>query len=128
MAKQMQILASGKNCLGTMSFKIQFSKMRKSEDFTTYPIDKESRIVYMQSKHRWVELNLDTKEFEVSCSRAQYADRVHFELSKIAGKNFTDKCTDEQFEMIVSTIRGTASPMAGTNGVVYCDNSLANTI
>lgn len=117
-----------KNCLGTMSFTLKMGKMKKAENFTTYPIQKDENgdIVRLQSSHRWAELNTRTGEILMSARRAQYADSIWFYLCKMKGTAESDRATEEQLNEMLSAIRGTASPMAGNNILsMYCDNSNA---
>ena len=128
--KHMEIINAKKNCLGTMSFTLKMGKMKKAEEFVTYPIQKgdNGEKVYLQSHHRWAELNTKTGEIELSARRAQYANSMWLLLCKINGTAETDSATEEQLGEMLSAIRGTASPNAGSNGIMYCDNSNANVV
>ena len=126
----MELVSSKRNCLGTMSFTLKLGKMKKAEEFCTYPVQRGDKgdKVYLQSSHRWAELNTRTGEIELSARRAQYANDVWLMLCKAKWTAETDKATDEQLARMLSEIRGTASPMAGNNGIMYCDNSNANAV
>ena len=125
----MKIISQEKNCLGTMSFVLKIGKMKKAEEFTTYPIQQgeSGDKVVLQSSHRWAELNTRTGEIEISARRAQYATSVWFIECKLRHITEKDKATTEQLEQMLSAIRGTASPHAGGNNflAMYCDNSNA---
>lgn len=126
----MEIVSMRKNCLGTMDFTLKIGKMKKAEEFCTYPIQKNDGLdkVRLQSSHRWAELNPKTGEIEMSARRAQYANSMWLLECKFKGTAETDKASSEQLEQILSAIRGTASPNAGGNNILsmYCDNSKAN--
>lgn len=128
----MELIAKKKDCLGTMSFTLKLGKMKKAEEFCTYPIQKDDNgdKVYLQSSHRWAELNTRTGEIELSARRAQYANSMWLLMCKINGTAETDKATAEQLEEMLSSIRATASPNAGGNNILsmYCDNSNANLV
>lgn len=128
----MELIAKKKDCLGTMSFTLKLGKMKKAEEFCTYPIQKDDNgdKVYLQSSHRWAELNTRTGEIELSARRAQYANNMWLLMCKINGTAETDKATAEQLEEMLSSIRATASPNAGGNNILsmYCDNSNANLV
>lgn len=128
----MEILGMKKNCLGTMDFTLRMGKMKKAEEFVTYPVQKDDNgdKVWLQSHHRWAELNTRTGEIELSARRAQYANSMWLMLCKINGTAESDKATKEQLEQICSAIRGTASPNAGGNNILsmYCDNSNAGLV
>lgn len=125
----MEIIGMKKGCLGTMDFTLKMGKMKKAEEFVTYPVQKGDNgdKVYLQSSHRWAELNTRTGEIEMSARRAQYANSMWLLVCKINGTAEKDKATAEQLEQICSAIRGTASPNAGGNNILsmYCDNSNA---
>lgn len=128
----MELVSMKKNCLGTMSFTLKMGKMKKAEDFCTYPIQRDDNgdIVRLQSSHRWAELNTRTGKIELSARRAQYANNIWLMICQANGTAETDHATDEQLNKMLSAIRGTASPMAGGNNILsmYCDNSNANLV
>ena len=121
-----------KNCLGTMSFVLKMGKMKKAEDFCTYPIQKGENgdIVRLQSSHRWAELNTRTGVIELSARRAQYANSIWLMICRANGTAERDLATETQLNEMLSAIRGTASPNAGGNNILsmYCDNSNANLV
>lgn len=125
----MEIISQEKNCLGTMSFVLKIGKMKKAEEFSTYPIQKGDNgdKVSLQSSHRWAELNTRTGEIEMSARRAQYATSIWFIECRLKHITEKDQATPEQLEQMLSAIRGTASPHAGGNNclAMYCDNSNA---
>ena len=128
----MEIIKSEKNCLGTMEFTLKMGKMKKAEEFVTYPIQKDDNgdIVRLQSHHRWAELNTRTGVIELSARRAQYANSMWLMICKANGTAETDCATAEQLEQICSAIRKTASPHAGGNNILsmFCDNSNAKLV
>ena len=125
----MEITSMKKNCLGTMSFELKIGKMKKAEEFCTYPIQRgeSGDKVFLQSHHRWAELNTRTGEIEMSARRAQYANSMFLLECKIKGIAESDKATAEQLEKMLGAIRGTASPKAG-NSLIFCDNSNTNLV
>jgi hypothetical protein len=128
--KKMEIISKKKNCLGTMSFTMKLGKMKKAEEFCTYPIqrgDKGEKVCF-QSEHRWAELDIKTGEFVVSARRAQYANSMWLLECKLKKTVETDKATEEQLSEILNAIRGTVSEKCGSNGIMYCDNSNAKIV
>ena len=115
-----------------MSFTLAMGKMKKAEEFVTYPIQKDDNgdIVRLQSSHRWAELNTRTGEISLSARRAQYANSIWLMICKANGTAETDRATADQLDEMLSSIRGTASPMAGGNNILamYCDNSNADLV
>lgn len=128
----MELVSKEKNCCGTMSFTLKIGKMKKAEEFCTYPIQKGDNgdKVFLQSSHRWAELNTKTGEIIMSARRAQYATSMWLLECRIKGTAETDKATPEQLNEMLAAIRGTASPMAGGNNCIsmFCDNSNANLV
>lgn len=128
----MQLVSMKKNCLGTMSFVLKMGKMKKAEDFCTYPIQRDDNgdIVRLQSSHRWAELNTRTGVIELSARRAQYANNIWLMICRANGTAERDLATETQLNEMLSAIRGTASPNAGGNNILsmYCDNSNANLV
>ena len=100
----MVIVAKKKNCLGTMSFTLKMGKMKKAEEFTTYPIQRgdDGKTICLQSSHRWAEMNTKTGEVFISARRAQYANSVWFMICKVNGTLESDKATPEQLEEMSS--------------------------
>lgn len=128
----MELVSMKKNCLGTMSFTLKMGKMKKAEDFCTYPIQRDDNgdIVRLQSSHRWAELNTRTGVIELSARRAQYANSIWLMICRANGTAERDLATETQLNEMLSAIRGTASPNAGGNNILsmYCDNSNANLV
>lgn len=112
-----------------MDFTLKLGKMKKAEEFCTYPIQRgdNGEILRLQSGHRWAELNTRTGEVSVSARRAQYANSMWLMLCKVNCTAESDQATPEQLSRILGAVRGTASPMAGGNNILamYCDNSNA---
>lgn len=117
------------NCLGTVSFVAKFGKMKKAEEFTTYPMQSkdDTKTIYLQSSHRWAEMNAETGAVVISARRAQYANSMFLMLCKMNGTAETDNATPAQLAEMLTAIRATASPHAGGNNILsmYCDNSAA---
>lgn len=128
----MKLVSTEKNCLGTMSFTLAMGRMKKAEEFVTYPIQKDENgdVVRLQSSHRWAELNTRTGEIILSARRAQYANSVWLMICRANGTAETDHATPEQLNEMLSAIRGTASPNAGGDNILamYCDNSNADLV
>jgi hypothetical protein len=128
----MEIVNKRRNCLGTMSFTMKLGKMKKAEEFVTYPVQRndDGSKVCLQSAHRWAELNTKTGEVVLSARRAQYANSMWLWECKMKGIAETDNANAEQLSEMLNAIRGTASPNCGGNNVLsmYCDNSNANLV
>ena len=128
----MELISKRKGCLGTMEFVLKMGRMKKAEEFVTYPVQKDDNgdKVLLQSSHRWAELNTRTGEIELSARRAQYANSMWLMICKANGTSECDKATAEQLDEMLSAIRGTASPNAGGNNIlsVFCDNSNAGLV
>ena len=112
-----------------MDFTLKLGKMKKAEEFITYPVQKDNNgaVLWLQSHHRWAELNTRTGEVHLSARRAQYANSMWLLVCKMNGTDEHDAATPEQLTAILDAVRGTASPNAGGNNclAMYCDNSNA---
>ena len=112
-----------------MSFVLKIGKMKKAEEFVTYPLQKcdTTEKLYLQSGHRWAELDTATGDIVMSARRAQYANSAWLIVCKINGTAESDKADASQLAEILDAVRGTASPKAGGNNILsmYCDNSNA---
>ena len=106
-----------KNCLGTVDFDGLFPGMRKASSFTCYPMSKAERNVVIQSDNRIGTINLDTGVVTMSKPRkgAAFIDMV---FASVIGM-----LPAADLLLLKSHIMGTASGMAGTNGIVFTDNS-----
>ena len=128
----MEIISYKQGCLGTMDFVFRIGKMKKAEEFCTYPIQKNDSTdkVYFQSSHRWAELNTKTGAIIMSARRAQYANKIWLGMCIVNDTAEYDKATPEQLDTILSEIRKTASPNCGGNNILsmFCDNSNADKI
>lgn len=128
----MEIIGMKKNCLGTMSFTLKLGKMKKAEEFTTYPIqsDDDGKYIHLQSDHRWAALETNSGKIVVSARRAQYANYIWLRMCMANGTAETDLATAEQLETMLNAVRSTANPMAGGNNAlrVFCDNSNADKV
>lgn len=122
----MEILGMRKNCLGTMSFELKMGRMKKAEEFCTYPIQKDNKgeRIYLQSGHRWAEMDTQSGEVHLSARRAQYANNIWLAICRARGIDEHDCATAEQLAQILSAIRGTAGERVGNNPLhIFCDNS-----
>lgn len=128
----MELITMNKNCMGTMDFTLKLGKMKKAEKFCTYPIQKDANwdILYLQSAHRWAEVNTRTGKVTLSARRAQYANSVWLTCCRLNGTCEEDTIPCDTLENMLDAIRGTASPMAGGNNILsmYCDNSNAGLV
>lgn len=109
-----------KNIMGTVSFDGKFDGMRKAQDFVVYPIGKgvEPATISVQSDNRFGKIDMATGAVVMS-KPANYANSMTLAMT---GAN-AGKLNAEELLMLKGQIMATASAKAGSNGVVYCDNS-----
>jgi hypothetical protein len=109
-----------KNIMGTASFDGQFPGMRKPQDFIVYPMKEQTTLAKIQSDTRIGLINLDSGAITLSKPRAGGAYFMQLQGAQVIG------CLSaEELLMLKAGIMSTASGHAGTNGVMYCDNSAA---
>ena len=117
-----------KNCMGTMDFTMRIGKMKKAEDFITYPVQKDDSPlhIFLQSHHRWAILNTKTGEIEMSARRDQYANSAWLIVCRGRGTNEFDRATPDQLASMLDAIRATAGGKVGDNILhIYSDNTNA---
>lgn len=112
-----------KNCMGTISFNMMYKGMRKVDDFIVYPksSDDTDAIIRIQSGRRFGQLDLNTGKSIIAV--ADNANSITLSM-QIALK--TAKCvmfTPEQCQQLKERILDTYSSKAGTNGIMYSDNT-----
>jgi hypothetical protein len=111
-----------RNRMGTVSFDGQFTGMRKPQDFIVYPLhagDQVDRIV-VQSNKRIGYICLASGKVDLTPSRQGGAYFHH--LPAVARVSTLEA---EELLLLKAHILDSASGRAGTNGLVYTDNSAA---
>lgn len=111
-----------KNRMGTVSFNGKFQGMRKAQDFIVYPMHagNDASKAQIQSDTRIGSIDLTSGTIMLSPSRSGGSYGVHMILAANVGK-----LSVEDLFMLKAQIFDTAHGHAGTNGVVYTDNSAA---
>jgi hypothetical protein len=107
-----------RNRLGTASFDGQFKGMRKPQDFIVYPIKGNDGYITIQSDTRIGTVNLDTGFVELAGPIASGAYFHHLVSRKYCGA-----LSGEELLTLKAQIACTSSAKAGSNGVIYTDNS-----
>lgn len=108
-----------KNCMGTVSFDGKFLGMRKAQDFIVYPIkEMEGSKITIQSDTRIGHLCMDTGAITLAGPHASGAYFHHLPFAERKGQ-----ASSEELLLLKAAIMATASGKAGTNGIVYTDNS-----
>lgn len=112
-----------KNCMGTVSVVAKFGKMRNAADFVVYPMNSQSNgnLARIQSNNYsgFIDLRDDERQGQIYLAKGSNS----FSQAKASGK-----LSAENFQQFIDAVRASASPMAGSNGVMYCDNSAASGI
>lgn len=107
-----------KNSMGTVSFDGKFMGMRKSQDFIVYPLTAAAASIKIQSDTRIGTIDLTTGEVRMSPPRSGGSHFIHLGLAASVGV-----LTGEELLLLKANVLATASAKAGTNGVIYSDNS-----
>lgn len=107
-----------RNCMGTVSFDGKFDGMRKAQDFIVYPIKNESTVATIQSDTRIGQIDLTNGHVKLSPSRKGGSYGVHLMFAARVSP-----LSPEDLLMLKAHIFASAHGNAGTNGVVYTDNS-----
>lgn len=111
-----------RNIMGTVSFAGLFPGMRKAQDFIVYPMHEgnDASKAKIQSDTRIGSIDLASGAVLLSPARQGGSYGVHMALAKAV-------CTlsAEELLMLSAGIFATAHGNAGTNKIVYTDNSAA---
>jgi hypothetical protein len=107
-----------RNIMGTVSFDGKFDGMRKSQDFIVYPMRNETAVATIQSDTRIGVIDLTTGKIRLSPARKGGSFGVH-----LAFASAVSPLSAEELLMLKAHIFDSAHGKAGTNGVVYTDNS-----
>ena len=109
-----------KNIMGTISFDGLFPGMRKAQDFIVYPFhagnDTSRATIQSDTRIGWIDLQ--TGVVILSKPRAGGAYSVH-----LSSAPYNSTLWAEDLLMLKAQIAATASGKAGSNGIVYTDNS-----
>lgn len=111
-----------RNCMGTVSFDGKFQGMRKPQDFIIYPlhVGHDASRIKIQSSTRIGHIDLNNGNVDLRPPRSGGAYFNHLGLTARVGKLPTD-----QLLLLKARIMDSASGRAGSNGIIYTDNSEA---
>lgn len=111
--------------MGTLSIDMKLKGMRKAQEFTLYPINKDTTELMIQSDTRIAKINLDGKGL-VSKSHSNGAYGIHLAIDVLTPFEFSQK----DWQQIVEYIGLTESNEAGKkeNRFIFSDNSGAKSI
>ena len=107
-----------RNIMGTVSFDAKFPGMRKPQDFIVYPMKEAQAYIEIQSDTRIGVIQLESGTVTLSKPKPNGAYMIH-----LNGASIVDRLDSETLLLLKSAIMATASGKAGTNGIVYTDNS-----
>ena len=110
-----------KNRMGTLSFDMKISGMRKSQDFIVYPVSEKSDSILIQSDTRIGRINMTNGKGIMSQSHANGAYGVHLSMDKLV----PFELTESQLQDLKEKIGGTAGDSVGSRNVLS-DNSFAD--
>jgi len=111
------------NIMGTASFEAKFPKMNKFQDFSVYPIEKNSanKIITIQSSTRIGKIDLETGKMIITKSYPNGAYFHHLSM----GDRYAVQLSESDTSALKIAIILTADENAGKsqNGIVSSDNS-----
>jgi hypothetical protein len=110
-----------KNIMGTLSFDMKLSNMRKTQDFIVYPVSEKTDYIMIQSDTRIGKIEMSTGRGLMSQSHPNGAYGVHLHIDKLV--KFL--LTDSQLENLKQELAKTAGRNVGSVGVVS-DNEFAD--
>ena len=110
-----------KNRMGTLSFDIKLSGMRKSQDFIVYPVSQKSDTILIQSDTRIGQIRMTDGKGVMSQSHANGAYGVHLSMDKLV----PFELTESQLKELKENLSSTAGSSVGSRNVLS-DNSFAD--
>ena len=110
-----------KNIMGTLSFDLKISGMRKPQDFIVYPAGEKTDAILIQSDTRIGRINMTSGKGVMSQSHANGAYGVHLSMDKL----IPFELSESQLKELKAKISGTAGESVGSS-FVTSDNSFAD--
>ena len=101
-----------KNIMGTVSFDGQFPGMRKAQEFIVYPMTGSETHIRAQSNKKMMRISL--RDGAVLAYPGKYSLGRPTTIHALCAADLL---------LLKSNIMSTADGKAGTNGVMWCDNS-----
>lgn len=122
-----QIIKISTNIMGTASILAKFDGMRKAQEFTIYPMSTDAKKILCQSDSRWLEINPETGDCEITTSQSGHHSSWMLQLQKSIRKHKEFKLSEFDLQSLKMQIFTTASKNAGKreNGIIQSDNSAA---
>lgn len=108
-----------KNCMGTLDIEAQFPGMRKPQNFIVYPMKSADVAITIQSDTRIGRIRLTDGKVSMSKPHASGAYAHHLALEA----EVIDRLDAATLLLLKAQLMTTASGRAGSNGLVFCDNS-----
>lgn len=123
----MEISKYHRNCLGTISFDMKLPKWRKAQEFIVYNMPETSDTILIQSDKRWIEINKNTGEMEMTNGKGGHPNNwllAWQKAQKVSETYIMDSVHLSELKMHIFT---TAGAKVGNSGVIS-DNSGAFSI
>ena len=113
------------NCMGTTDIYLKGPKMRLEQSFIVYPISAgdQAKVITIQSDTRLGKIDLTTCKGNYTPSHPNGAYFPHYTMAQINNTLVTFEISPEDINRIKLQIFGTTDQHAGSNGVVFSDNS-----
>lgn len=114
-----------RNILGTISFDGRFAGMRKAQEFIVYPIPAGAQwdgLIDVQSDTRFGEIHAASGLVLMCPPKSSGAYAVTLALAKMRREVQVSQLSPEDLAELLAAIGRTASPSAGSHGVIT-DNS-----
>lgn len=120
-----ELSIKGRNCMGTLEVTLKAGNMRKAAGFTAYPRSadaSEGDPLRLQSDNR-VALLFPNRRLVLSDALKGHPGFHSLNIPWV--KKFEAAVDTATMEQVRASLAATASAKAGTNGLIYCDNSKA---
>ena len=110
-----------RNIMGTLSFNLKLPSMRKSQDFSVYPVNEKTDYITIQSSTRIGLIQMTTGKGAMSQSHSSGAYFIHLQTDK----KVLFQLSESQLEQLKQELSKTAGANVGTRGIVS-DNQYAD--
>lgn len=111
--------------MGTIEFDAKFPGMRKAQNFSVYPMHEEGesdKIIRCQSDSRWLEINSETGECEITTAQQGHHSGIMLAYQKAARKHKEFTLPEVELSHLKMQIFTTQGKEVG-NSVARTDNS-----
>ena len=122
--KKVELIKTEKNNFDSASLTLKIEGMRKPQEFTVYPINKDSKYIVIQSSTRIAQID---PSLGIGVCTKSYPNGAYFHHLAI-GDKYPIKFNDEDWILIKQAIIQTNGIIGSDKAEIYSDNTNAKNI